>query len=168
MNRHARLARTPPTKVPDLARDFELASSPIPVLGLNQALMRTIYLSLNPYQWLRRMLGTEKPGAVCHGRTVAEVVESRMEGYAEGDLVLCTNDRQEFGLIGEGEDVFGYMFPRELDPLVAPISTAVGILGMLGMTAYAGKYVQCALKPGETVVVSAVSGTSIGTPSRSA
>lgn len=73
-------------------------------------------------------------------------------------MVFCTNGWQEYGLIGEGCDVFNYMFPRKLDPAVAPISTAVGILGMLGMTAYSGMYVQCEPKAGETVVVSAVSG----------
>ena len=50
------------------------------------------------------------------------------------------------------------MFPRKIDPALAPISTAVGVLGMLGLTAYAGMYVQCAPKAGETVVVSAASG----------
>ena len=50
------------------------------------------------------------------------------------------------------------MYPRKLDPGVAPISTAVGILGMLGLTAYSGVVVQCRPQAGETVVVSAASG----------
>ena len=54
--------------------------------------------------------------------------------------------------------MFTYMFPRKIDPALAPISTAVGVLGMLGLTAYAGMYVQCAPKAGETAVVSAASG----------
>jgi NADPH-dependent curcumin reductase CurA len=50
------------------------------------------------------------------------------------------------------------MFPRKIDPADAPISTAVGVMGMLGLTAYSGMYLQCAPKAGETVVVSAASG----------
>ena len=50
------------------------------------------------------------------------------------------------------------MFPRKLDPNVAPISTAVGVLGMLGLTAYSGLVIQCAPRAGETVAVSAASG----------
>lgn len=121
-------------------------------------LTRTIYLSLDPYQWGRRRSGTEKVGDVCHGRTVSQVVESRLSDYAPGDYVFNTNGWQRYGLTGEGVDVFGYMAPRKLDPAAAPISTAVGILGMLGLTAYAGVVVQCQPRPGETVVVSAASG----------
>jgi NADPH-dependent curcumin reductase CurA len=65
---------------------------------------------------------------------------------------------QRYGLSGDGVDAFGYMFPRRLDPAVAPISAAVGALGMLGLTAYSGLIVQCEPQPGETVVVSAASG----------
>jgi NADPH-dependent curcumin reductase CurA len=72
--------------------------------------------------------------------------------------VFNTNGWQRYGLTGDGISVFGYMFPRKLDPAVAPISTAVGVLGMLGLTAYAGLVVQCAPRAGETVVVSAASG----------
>ena len=123
-----------------------------------QVLTRTIYLSLDPYQWGRRRSGAESVGDVCHGRTVSQVVESRTDAYAPGDYLFTTNGWQLYGLTGEGIDVFGYMFPRKVDPSVAPISTAVGILGMLGLTAYSGVVVQCRPKPGETVVVSAASG----------
>merc|ERR550514_2698103 len=158
MNRQIRLARKPPSKVPDVKQDFEDVSTPIPSPGPGQALVRTIYLSLDPYQWYRRMNGVEKIGDVCHGRTVCQVVESKMKEYNKGDYVFCTNGWQEYGLIGQGISNFNYMFPRKLDPAVAPVSTAVGILGMLGMTAYSGMYVQCEPKAGETVAVSAVSG----------
>jgi hypothetical protein len=89
---------------------------------------------------------------------VSQVVESNLDGYAPGDFVFNTNGWQRYGLSGEGISVFGYMFPRKIDPADAPISTAVGVLGMLGLTAYSGLVVQCAPKPGETVVVSAASG----------
>ncbi|HBX01249.1 MAG TPA: NADP-dependent oxidoreductase, partial [Gammaproteobacteria bacterium] len=90
--------------------------------------------------------------------TVSEVVQSRMDTYAEGDIVFNTNGWQAWGLTGVNIDAFGYMFPRKIDPDLAPISTAIGVMGMLGLTAYAGLVVQCEPKPGETLVVSAASG----------
>jgi NADPH-dependent curcumin reductase CurA len=117
-----------------------------------------VYLSLDPYQWGRRRSGVEAIGDVCHGRTVSQIVRNNGGVFQTGDFIFNTNGWQEYGLTGDGIDVFRYMFPRRIDPEVAPISTAVGILGMLGLTAYAGLQVQCAPQPGETVVVSAASG----------
>ena len=151
------LARTPQKGWPS-ADDFLLVENKLPDVGPNQALTRTIYLSLDPYQWGRRRNGVERPGEICHGRTVSEVVESRMTNYRPGDLIFNTNGWQMFGLIGEGVDAFGYMHPRKLDPSDAPITTAVGVLGMLGLTAYAGLSIQCQPVVGETVIVSAASG----------
>ena len=85
-------------------------------------------------------------------------MRSNLSGYAAGDFVFNTNGWQEYGLTGEGISVFNYMFPRKIDPSVAPISTAVGVLGMLGLTAYSGLLLQCQPQAGETVVVSAASG----------
>ena len=157
MNTQWLLARTPPGGLP-VDDDFRLVETPIPSPGANQMLTRTIYLSLDPYQWGRRRGGLEAVGEVCHGRTVSQVVESKLSDYREGDFVFNTNGWQAYGLTGESIPVFTYMFPRKLDPALAPISTAVGVLGMLGLTAYAGMVVQCAPKAGETVVVSAASG----------
>jgi len=151
------LARTPPEGWPTDG-DFRYRSVPVPEAGPGQCLTRTIYLSLDPYQWGRRRNGTEQPGAVCHGRTVSQVIASRTPDYVEGDFLFNTNGWQRYGLTGEGIESFGYMFPRRLDPTVAPISTAVGVMGMLGLTAYAGMLVQCEPNAGETVVVSAASG----------
>jgi NADPH-dependent curcumin reductase len=151
------LARTPPGGLP-VAEDFAWKSPPIPDPQRNQMLARTLYLSLDPYQWGRRRGGAESVGDVCHGRTVAQVIKSRLDGYREGDYVFNTSGWQTYGLTGDGISVFGYMYARKLDPTIAPISTAVGVLGMLGLTAYAGLIVQCAPQPGETVVVSAASG----------
>jgi len=157
LNSQWTLARKPPGGLP-LADDFAWIEVPMPAPGHNQMLTRTLYLSLDPYQWGRRRGGAEAVAEVCHGRTVALVIESRIDGYGVGDFVFNTNGWQTYGLSGEGISVFGYMFPRKLDPSVAPISTAVGVLGMLGLTAYAGLVIQCAPKRGETVVVSAASG----------
>jgi NADPH-dependent curcumin reductase CurA len=157
MNKQWVLARKPPGGMPD-GKDFDLVDTPIQEPGMNQMLTRTIYLSLDPYQWGRRRGGIELPGEVCHGRTVSQVVASNVPGYQQDDYVFNTNGWQEYGLTGEGISVFNYMFPRKIDANLAPISTAVGVLGMLGLTAYSGVYVQCQPKTGETVVISAASG----------
>jgi NADPH-dependent curcumin reductase CurA len=156
-NQRWTLARTPPGSLP-VADDFAWSDAPPPSPARGQMLTRTLYLSLDPYQWGRRRGGVEAVGEVCHGRTVSQVVESRIDGYREGEYVFNTNGWQRYGLTGDGISVFGYMFPRKLDPRIAPISTAVGVLGMLGLTAYSGLVVQCAPRAGETVVVSAASG----------
>ena len=157
MNTQWILARTPAAGLPTDG-DFRLVETPIPEPGANQMLTRTIYLSLDPYQWGRRRNGVEKVGEVCHGRTVSQVVKSNISEYKAGDFIFNTNGWQTYGLTGAGISVFEYMFPRKLDPAQAPISTAVGIMGMLGLTAYAGMIVQCQPQAGETVVVSAASG----------
>ena len=157
MNTQWLLARRPVSGLPT-DDDFRMVQTPIPEPGPNQMLSRTIYLSLDPYQWGRRRSGLEAVGDVCHGRTVSQVVHSNLPEYDAGDFVFNTNGWQEYGLTGEGISVFNYMFPRQLDPSIAPISTAVGVLGMLGLTAYSGLVVQCQPQAGETVVVSAASG----------
>jgi len=151
------LARTPPAGWPSEG-DFEWSEGVIPSPGPGQAQTRTLYLSLDPYQWARRRSGEEAVGDVCHGRTVSQVLKSNCDDYRPGDFVLNTGGWQTHGLVGEGVEVFGYMFPRKLDPTLAPISTGLGIMGMLGLTAYSGVHVQCTPRPGETVVVSAASG----------
>jgi NADPH-dependent curcumin reductase CurA len=157
MNRYWTLADRPLGGWPD-AETFELREGPIPQPGPGQALSRTIYVSLDPYQWGYRRRGVEAPGSVCHARTVSQIVDSRMEGFAPGDLVFNTNGWAEYALMGEGIARPAYMVPRKLDPAQGRISQAVGVLGMLGLTAYAGMTLLCAPKAGETAVVSAASG----------
>ena len=157
MNQQWRLARIPPAGMPGDG-DFEWVEGRIPQASAGQMLTRTIYLSMDPYQWGRRRRGEEAPGTVCHGRTVSQVLESNLPGYLAGDYVFNTNGWQQYGLSGDHQCIFGYMHPRKLDASLAPISTALGIMGMLGLTAYAGVYVQCQPRAGETVVISAASG----------
>ncbi|NCF75879.1 MAG: NADP-dependent oxidoreductase, partial [Proteobacteria bacterium] len=114
-NEQWRLARKPPHGWPVL-EDFRWCQETIPDPAADQILTRTVYLSLDPYQWGRRRSGAESPGDVCHGRTVSQVVASRLPGYSEGDFVFNTNGWQQYGLSGDNIDVFGYMFPRKLDP----------------------------------------------------
>ncbi len=157
MNRYWTLADRPLGPWPD-AETFELRESPIPTPGPGQALSRTIYVSLDPYQWGYKRRGVEGPGAPCHARTVSQIVESRMDGFAPGDLVFNTNGWAAYALMGEGVARPSYMVPRRLDPGHGRISLAVGVLGMLGLTAYAGMILQCDPQRGETAVVSAASG----------
>ena len=156
-SRYWTLAKRPPPPWPDAAT-FALREAPIPTPGPGQALTRTLYVSLDPYQWGRARRGEEPEGAPCHARTVSQVLESRIQGLAAGDFVFNTNGWAEYGLMGEGVPRPGYMVPRKLDPDQGKISHAVGVLGMLGLTAYAGMVLQCEPKPGDTVVVSAASG----------
>jgi NADPH-dependent curcumin reductase len=157
MNRFWTLSGRPVGAWPE-ADTFLLQEAPIPVPGPGQALTRTLYISLDPYQWGYKRRGVDQPGTPCHARTVSQVIESRMEGFVAGDLVFNTNGWADYGLMGEGVPRPGYMVPRRLDPAKGAISHAVGVLGMLGMTAYAGLTLMAAPKAGETVVISAASG----------
>ncbi len=157
MNRYWTLSDKPVGAWPD-ADTFVLREAPIPSPGPGQALTRTIYISLDPYQWGYKRRGAEAPGAPCHARTVSQVVESRIAGLAPGDVVFNTNGWSEYALMGEGVARPAYMIPRKLDPAQGRISLAVGVLGMLGLTAYAGMILLGDPKAGETAVVSAASG----------
>ena len=138
--------------------NYQLSRSKDPEPAANQLCAKTIYLSMDPYQWIRRRAGLEKPGDVCHGRTVSQVTKSRIKGYQEGDFIFNTNGWQDCGLTGKDISIFDYMRPRKIDPSIAPISTALGVLGILGLTAYAGVFLQCQPNKGETVVISAAAG----------
>jgi len=157
MNRYWTLSGEPLGAWPR-ADAFGLREGPVPAPAPGQALTRTIYISLDPYQWGYMRRGVEGPGAPCHARTVAQVIESRMESFAAGDLVFNTNGWAEYALMGDGVARPTYMIPRKLDPAEGRISQAVGVLGMLGLTAYAGMVLMAAPRPGETAVVSAASG----------
>lgn len=157
MNRYWTLADRPLGPLPTPAT-FEAREAPIPQPAPGQALTRTIHVSLDPYQWGYRRRGVEKPGDVCHARTVGQVVESRLDGFAPGDFVFSTAGWAEYGLLGEGVSRPAYMIPRRLDPARGPISYAVGVLGMLGLTAWSGMVLLGKPEAGQTVVVSAASG----------
>ena len=157
MNRYWTLSGAPIGAWPT-PETFALRTAPLPRPGPGQALTRTIYISLDPYQWGYIRRGATPAGAPCHARTVSQVVESRLEGFSPGDFVFNTNGWAEYGLMGEGVARPAYMIPRRLDPAQGRISLAVGVLGMLGLTAYAGLILLAEPRAGETVVVSAASG----------
>jgi hypothetical protein len=136
--------------------DFDVVEAPLPAPTDGEMLCRTIYLSLDPYM-RGRISGVKSyakgvdPGELMVGGTVSEVVESRHPDFKAGDLVQGYDGWQTHA-ISSGAGV------RRLDPAQAPISTALGVLGMPGMTAYVGLLDIGRPKAGETVVVSAASG----------
>ena len=136
--------------------DFKMVETPVPDPADGEILIRTVYLSLDPYMRGRMNEGPTyakaiQLGEVMTAQTVGQVVASRHAGFAEGDFVLSSSGWQEYA-VSNGEGV------RTLDPAVAPISTAVGVLGMPGMTAYVGLLDVGELTEGDNVVVSAASG----------
>ncbi|GGC47698.1 NADP-dependent oxidoreductase [Chelatococcus reniformis] len=136
--------------------DFRLVETEAPTPGPGQVLLKTLWLSLDPY--MRGRMSDAKsyakslePGDVIVGGTVNEVVASNNPKFAAGDVVLGYEGWQSYSL-SDGTGL------RKLDPARAPIQTALGVLGMPGMTAYTGLLNIGQPKAGETVVVAAASG----------
>ena len=135
---------------------FRLEQSELAEPGTGEVLLKTLWLSLDPY--MRGRISAAKsyargvePGEVMVGGTVSEVVASNNPGFVQGDIVLSYSGWQEYQLTA-GKEL------QKLDPKAAPISTALGVLGMPGMTAYIGLLQIGQPKAGETVVVAAASG----------
>ena len=136
--------------------DFLLVESPVPHAGKDEVLLRVIYLSVDPYMRgrMRDAASYAEPvkiGEVMTGGAVAEVIESRNPAYRVADIVEGMLGWQQHA-VSDGAEL------RKIDPSIAPISTALGVLGMPGMTAYFGLLDICHPQPGETVVVSAAAG----------
>lgn len=136
--------------------DFDMVEAPVPEPREGQLLVRTLWLSLDPYQ--RGRMNDAKSyaapvdlGAPIIGGIVGRVEASQNKQFAVGDIVEGWLGWQDYAL-SNGQDL------RKIDPSVAPVQTALGILGMPGMTAYFGLLDICQPRPGDTVVVSAASG----------
>ena len=136
--------------------DFKLVESPLPTPGPGQMLVRALYLSVDPY--MRGRMSSAKSyaasvelGGVMTGGVVGQVVESRHPQFAAGEIVEGMFGWQQYAA-SDGKGV------RKVDPKLAPISTALGVLGMPGMTAYFGLLEIGKPQAGETVVVSGAAG----------
>jgi NADPH-dependent curcumin reductase len=157
MENHNRqvLLNSRPTGMPTTA-DFAIADSPMPDPAEGEVLVRGIYLSLDPYMRGRISAARSyaKPveiGGVMEGRVVGQVARSRDPAFREGDYVVGGFGWQLYSAVpGKGL--------LKLDPAEAPLSTALGVLGMPGLTAYVGLSEIGRPQKGETVVVSAASG----------
>jgi NADPH-dependent curcumin reductase CurA len=154
VNRQFELAAVP-SGMPKVS-DFRLVSLPRPTPGDGQILLKTAFWSVDPYM-RGRITGVKTyadpvlVGDVMQGGTVGEVVESHHPRFAVGDFVVGMWGWQEYAL-SDGKGM------QKLNPQLAPVSTALGVLGMPGMTAYFGFLEICQPKPGETVVVSGAAG----------
>ena len=136
--------------------DFQIRDAPMPTLGERQVLVRNLWLSLDPYQRGRMSdapsyTASTEIGDVMTGGTVGRIVASNSGDFAIGEIVQGQLGWQDYA-VSNGSNL------RKLDPSQAPVSTALGILGMPGLTAYFGLFEVCRPKPGDTVVVSAASG----------
>jgi NADPH-dependent curcumin reductase CurA len=136
--------------------DFKLVESALPTPGPGEMLIRALYLSVDPY--MRGRMSSAKSyapsvelGGVMVGGVVGQVVESRHPQFAPGEIVQGDFGWQQYA-VSDGKAV------RKVDPKLAPISTALGILGMPGLTAYFGLLEIGKPQPGETVVVSGAAG----------
>lgn len=154
MNKEIHLANRP-TGMPS-EEDFKFIDSPIPTPGENEVLVKTLFLSVDPYM-RGRMNDTEsyippfELNKVIAGGGVAEVIESKSANFIQGDIVTGNLDWAEYSTASE-------QAVRKVDPNVAPISTHLGILGMPGLTAYFGLLDIGKPVEGETIVVSGAAG----------
>lgn len=136
--------------------NFLLTEAPVPDTGAGQVLLETLYLSLDPY--MRGRMSAAKSyaapveiGAVMVGGAVSRVVQSQHPDYQPGEIVQGRTGWQTHA-VSDGSGL------QKVDPSLAPISTAVGVLGMPGMTAYTGLLNIGQPKPGETLAVAAATG----------
>jgi NADPH:quinone reductase len=154
VNRQIVLAARP-SGVPQES-DFRLVESPVPRPGAGEALMRNLYLSLDPY--LRGRTGAPlfnarvvEIGDVMSGAVVAEVLDSNDPRAARGDIVSAMLGWQDYA-VAPAKSL------RKIDPGTAPVTTALYVLGMPGLTAYFGLLDVCRPQPGETVAISGAAG----------
>ncbi|MRX74306.1 zinc-binding dehydrogenase [Bacillus lacus] len=136
--------------------DFTFQETEVPSIGEGEVLVKTLYLSVDPYM-RGRMVDAKsyvepyKLNEVISGGVVGEVAESQFSGLEKGDIVVGMLGWQEYSAV-QGKHV------RKIDPEVAPVTTSLGVLGMPGLTAYFGLLDIGEPKEGETVVVSGAAG----------
>ncbi|MCU0805888.1 MAG: NADP-dependent oxidoreductase [Burkholderiales bacterium] len=136
--------------------NFKLVESPLPQPADGQVLVRSHYLSLDPY--MRSRMDAAKSyaksaeiGEVMIGGAVGEVIESKSAKLAKGEFVVGSLGWQEYAVADAA-------MLMKVDTRLAPPSVYLGTLGMPGVTAWVGLIDICQPKADETVVVSAASG----------
>ena len=155
MNRQLRLAERPDGLIDDST--FELVEEPAPELGEGEALVRNVYLSIDPTNrvWIREEPSYLPPvaiGEVMRSGAVGEVVESRNDAYPVGATVTGLLGWQEFAVVGK--DVLARVVPAGV-----PMTAVMNVLGTSGMTAYFGLVDIAEPKPGDVMVVSGAAGS---------
>src|SRR3569832_1490328 len=139
-DRNHRILSTRPVAGSPGPEHYGSDTTAVPTPGPGQFLARTLYLSIDPAVRLT-------PGDVVGGETVAQVLESRHPEHRPGEFVVVRNGWQQFAL-SSGQGV------RRLDADRAPISTALGVLGLPGLLGYTGLINLGEPRPGQTVLVS--------------
>ncbi|NMO96329.1 NADP-dependent oxidoreductase [Paenibacillus lemnae] len=136
--------------------DFEFKEEPLPVPQAGEVLVRTLYISVDPY--MRGRMSAAKSyaepypiGEVIMGGSIGQIMESADPQWKEGDIVAGLWGWQRYAAAST-ESL------RRIDPDLAPVSTALGVLGMTGLTAYFGLLDIGKPQEGETVVVSGAAG----------
>lgn len=152
---HRILLKSRPAGIPEPA-NFNCVEGPIPTPGEGEMLVENYWLSLDPYMRFLMSSGEAysppvELGAVMQGRTVGRVLESRDPSFEPGDYVVGDGNWQEYCLMSAQST-------RKLEPDTVPLSTALGVLGLPGQTAWIGMTHFAELKAGETVVVSSAAG----------
>jgi len=145
-----------PSDIPQ-AENFSIDTSDIPAITDGEILVRNIYLSVEPAMrgWVSAVANYSEPvplGGVMRALTVGKVIESRHPDYGVGDIVTGMFGWQDYAAV-DGDKV-----QRRVEANGLPISTALGILGINGVTAYFGLLDVGQPKTGETVVVSTAAG----------
>ncbi|WP_165967265.1 NADP-dependent oxidoreductase [Jeotgalibacillus sp. S-D1] len=137
-------------------KDFEFVKAPVGTPSEGEVLIRTVYISVDPY--LRGRMNEGKSyispfqlNEVISSGVIGQVVESKSGQFSEGDVVLGSLGWQEYSVAGEKEI-------RKIDHSIAPASAYLSVLGMTGLTAYFGLLDIGKPKEGETVVVSGAAG----------
>jgi NADPH-dependent curcumin reductase CurA len=149
------LLKSRPTGMPTI-ENFQFVEEEVPVPKDGEILIKTLYLSVDPY--MRGRMSDAKSyvapfpvGEVLTGGVVGQVVESHNENFRVGELVTAELGWARYS-VSDGQKV------RKIDPTAGPITTALGVLGMPGLTAYFGLLDIGKPQPGETVVVSGAAG----------
>ena len=153
-NRQVKLAARP-VGLPK-REDFSFETLPVPELEDGQVLVRVTHLSLDPAMrgWMnagRSYIPPVEIGEVMRAGGAGVVVESRHPAFEDGDEVTGITGVQEYAVV-KGERL------QKVDTSLAPLASYLGGLGMPGMTAYFGLLDVCAMKEGDTVVVSGAAG----------
>jgi NADPH-dependent curcumin reductase CurA len=158
-SREVRLARIP-TGLPTAA-DFTIAEVEVGEPAPGEVVVRNAYCSVDPF--MRMMMSSVRPvrdrpsakaGQALGGGAVGEVIASRSSMFAEADWIVHQAGWREVARVPEDGDGV-----RRIDPAAAPVSTALGVLGMPGLTAWAGLRMFDRTGPADTVYVSAAAGT---------
>jgi hypothetical protein len=159
MNRKIILASRP-TGLPTVD-NFRIVDAEMPRPAEGEVLLKTLYLSVDPYMRGRMNEGKSyvapfNLNETITGGVVCEVVESRSANFQAGDIVTAHAGWELYG-VAKGDGAAAAALTK-IDPTLAPLTTALGILGMPGLTAYFGLLDIGRPAAGETVVVSGAAG----------